>query len=206
MGFRNFTYYRSGVVLAKFRISGEKVYCVPRDIKTMEFGPEREFSLPMEPFNAELDRRIAEAAAAVQREAIPDGHEKADDYIAEINGKQLRVERYVQHSGWYPLDFLVSEGKIVAAIDNERHYIGLLVEDGWEAATPQAAMEDPLLSKPEYGMEFIGTEMIPMRDGVRLATDIYLPTQRKAGQKFPTVLIRTCYNKLNTDMYFAYVH
>ena len=47
MGFRNFTYYRSGVVLAKFRISGEKVYCVPRDIKTMEFGPEREFSLPM---------------------------------------------------------------------------------------------------------------------------------------------------------------
>lgn len=206
MGFRNFTYYRSGVVLAKFRISGEKVYCVPRDIKTMEFGPEREFSLSMEPFNAELDRRIAEAAAAVQREAIPDGHEKADDYIAEINGKQLRVERYVQHSGWYPLDFLVSEGKIVATIDNERHYIGLLVEDGWEAATPQAAMEDPLLSKPEYGMEFIGTEMIPMRDGVRLATDIYLPTQRKAGQKFPTVLIRTCYNKLNTAVYFSYVH
>lgn len=34
--------------------------------------------------------------------------------------------------------------------------------------------------------------MTPMRDGVKLATDIYLPA---ADGKFPVVLVRTPYNK-----------
>jgi uncharacterized protein len=37
------------------------------------------------------------------------------------------------------------------------------------------------------------TSMVPMRDGVKLATDVYLPTQGDAP--FPVVLIRTPYNK-----------
>lgn len=206
MEFRSFTYYRSGVALAKFRISAEKVYCTPRDIKTMEFGTEREFSLPMDPFNPELDRRIEEAVAGVQKGRVPAEYEKAEAFTAVINGRERAAERYIQPSGWYPLDYIVSENRVVAAIENERHYVDLLVEDGWEAFTPQADMADMLLSKPEYGMEFAGTEMVPMRDGVHLATDIYLPAQRKEGQKFPTVLIRTCYNKFNTALYLAYVH
>src|SRR5262245_3918520 len=36
------------------------------------------------------------------------------------------------------------------------------------------------------------TEMVPMRDGVRLATDIYLPV---GDGPFPTVLERTPYNR-----------
>ena len=34
--------------------------------------------------------------------------------------------------------------------------------------------------------------MLPMRDGVRLATDVWLPPQ---GERFPTLLLRTIYNK-----------
>lgn len=36
------------------------------------------------------------------------------------------------------------------------------------------------------------TQMVPMRDGVKLATDVYLP---KAEGKFPAILTRTPYNK-----------
>jgi len=36
------------------------------------------------------------------------------------------------------------------------------------------------------------TLMLPMRDGVKLATDIYLPP---GGGRFPTILVRTTYNK-----------
>lgn len=35
--------------------------------------------------------------------------------------------------------------------------------------------------------------MVPMRDGVKLATDIYLPAQ--SGARFPAILLRTPYNK-----------
>src|SRR5258706_8290251 len=35
--------------------------------------------------------------------------------------------------------------------------------------------------------------MVPMRDGVRLATDLYRPTG--AGERLPVILMRTPYNK-----------
>lgn len=39
--------------------------------------------------------------------------------------------------------------------------------------------------------------MVPMRDGVKLATDLYLPVEngRPSEQKLPIVLQRTPYNK-----------
>ncbi|MEQ3697125.1 MAG: CocE/NonD family hydrolase [Pseudomonadales bacterium] len=40
------------------------------------------------------------------------------------------------------------------------------------------------------------SQMVPMRDGVELSTDIYLPN--KGQSDLPTVLIRTVYNKNNT--------
>lgn len=56
-----------------------------------------------------------------------------------------------------------------------------------------AIAEDPLVSKPVYQVAR-RTEMVPMRDGVRLATDIYMP-QGTAAEKFPVILIRTPYKK-----------
>ena len=40
--------------------------------------------------------------------------------------------------------------------------------------------------------------MIPMRDGVQLATDLYMPAAggEAAAGEFPTVLVRTPYNKV----------
>lgn len=37
--------------------------------------------------------------------------------------------------------------------------------------------------------------MVKMRDGVFLATDIYLPDSPESGQKWPVVIERTPYNK-----------
>jgi uncharacterized protein len=51
--------------------------------------------------------------------------------------------------------------------------------------------------EPSYGVSETKNVMISMRDGVKLATDIYRPTQN--GQliesKFPVILLRTPYNK-----------
>src|SRR5438034_7603105 len=45
--------------------------------------------------------------------------------------------------------------------------------------------------------------MVPMRDGVRLATDVYRPPSRPDGgaaaEKLPTILIRTPYDKRSEE-------
>ena len=64
-------------------------------------------------------------------------------------------------------------------------------------------------SKADYGVAAVKNVMVPMRDGIKLATDIYLPTDKNGtilNAKFPTILQRTPYNKNNgatTAYYYA---
>ena len=53
------------------------------------------------------------------------------------------------------------------------------------------------LSKPEYGIVIAKDLMVPMRDGVRLATDVYRPALdgESVNGGFPTILVRTIYDK-----------
>jgi putative CocE/NonD family hydrolase len=52
-------------------------------------------------------------------------------------------------------------------------------------------------SQPDYGIVISKDVMIPMRDGVRLASDIYHPARDGApvSGRFPTILLRTSYDK-----------
>lgn len=49
------------------------------------------------------------------------------------------------------------------------------------------------LPTPKYQFHVERSVMIPMRDGVRLSTDLYFP--KDAGEKLPVILIRTPYDK-----------
>ena len=55
-------------------------------------------------------------------------------------------------------------------------------------------------SQLRYGVHQLRDVMIPMRDGVRLATDIYLPCHGDgrpvdASEQVPALLVRTSYDK-----------
>ena len=63
----------------------------------------------------------------------------------------------------------------------------------------QLLAAEPVLSQPTYQVKMELNVPVPMRDGVRLSTDIYRPA---AAGKFPVILIRTPYNN-NTDSYVA---
>lgn len=65
------------------------------------------------------------------------------------------------------------------------------VREGFEDLL-QARAEDPLLSKPQYEVTK-QTVMIPMRDGVKLSTDLYFPEAESS--KFSVILVRTPYKK-----------
>ena len=59
-------------------------------------------------------------------------------------------------------------------------------------------------SKPEYGIAASYDVMVEMRDGVRLATDVYRPAApdgSHAPGRFPTILGRTSYDKLNSALW-----
>jgi len=63
----------------------------------------------------------------------------------------------------------------------------------WSRAGAQPAGGPVPRPEPKYKVETTRNVMVPMRDGVRLATDIYRPVG--AGDRLPVVLIRTPYNK-----------
>ena len=65
------------------------------------------------------------------------------------------------------------------------------VRKGYEALAVKT-VEDPLLSKPSFEVKTQKNVMIPMRDKVGLATDLYLPD---TPGKAPVILIRTPYGK-----------
>ena len=204
---RYFSYYRAGILLARLSIDGQKIFCAPRDLESLCFSGEVPYVWPMAPLDPELDSRFPDALACVGSGAVPEGYQLAAAEHRYHQGRSHMIHRLVQPAGKCPLDIILGDGQVVACIDNERNYLGLLVEDGWEFATPLAQMlEDPLLSRPAYGLDFAGMEMVAMRDGVKLATDVYLPARRADGQTFPTVLIRTCYNKQNVKQFLSFVH
>ncbi|HCG28478.1 MAG TPA: acyl esterase, partial [Chloroflexi bacterium] len=67
--------------------------------------------------------------------------------------------------------------------------------DDWRGATESA---------DEYGVLAALEVMMPMRDGVRLATDVYFPARLddpadRAEGLFPVLLVRTPYNKRADD-------
>lgn len=70
-------------------------------------------------------------------------------------------------------------------------------------ATPCAAQTD----SPQYEVIRVSNVMVPVRDGVRLATDIYRPGRNGAALegKFPVILERTPYDKEQSGYLADYV-
>jgi uncharacterized protein len=60
----------------------------------------------------------------------------------------------------------------------------------------------PSAAAPSYTV--IKNVMVPMRDQVHLATDVYLPGSYHEGQKLPAILERTPYDKNNSEHNAAY--
>ena len=202
-----FTYYRAGVAMARFKIVDGQVSCMARNMTTMAYEAPTSFHPSMAPFSQDLDKRLADALAWIQgTTCILDGYEKSENICGKVGDTFVSAELYVQKYGNNPLDIVVLDGEVIACLDNERNYLGILVQDGYEGLTPQKEYENAHLSQPTAGIEFVGTFMVPMRDGVRLATDVYLPANRIPGQKFPTDMIRTCYNKSTADQFFVFAH
>ncbi|MHB1328197.1 MAG: CocE/NonD family hydrolase [Gemmatimonadales bacterium] len=131
---------------------------------------------------------------------IYDPHEKKEVVAA---GQRVQVTRWTQRDGSLPVDLIVDPaGTIVAAIDVRADVV--LVRRGYEGLTTVAAWKAPTVSPARYGYSLAERSMVPMTDGVRLATLVYLPKDAKGP--FPTIFVRTPYGISNLILdYWHYV-
>ncbi|MBS4175575.1 CocE/NonD family hydrolase [Bacillus sp. FJAT-49736] len=123
-----------------------------------------------------------------------DYYQKHLQYQAEVDGKHLTSQVWAYRNDT-ALDIVTVEGEVIAFVCPNRNGMEVIVREGYEKLTPLVVYDDPLLSKSEYGINDLGTYLIPMRDGVKLATDVFLPEGMEKGQKVPTVLVRSCYDR-----------
>jgi putative CocE/NonD family hydrolase len=107
-----------------------------------------------------------------------------------VEGKEMTFSRYHLFLKTVDVNVLAdASGRVVLEdVPAQKAYF---VRRGFEtlAAKP---VEDALLSKPEFELTVKKDQMVPMRDKITLATDLYLP---KREGKVPAVLIRTPYGK-----------
>jgi putative CocE/NonD family hydrolase len=117
-----------------------------------------------------------------------------------------RETRLVDNTNWMFLKFRVNTFGVVSVYWVDRDFKIYMTEtkavqatgirEGFEELMFPAEV-DPLLSKPEFEV-IEKTVMMPMRDGVKLSTDLYFPSVQEG--KFPCILIRTPYKKESSEL------
>ncbi|HZI40466.1 MAG TPA: hypothetical protein VFD67_02160, partial [Gemmatimonadaceae bacterium] len=108
-----------------------------------------------------------------------------------VNGRPVSATRWVQRDATDPLDFVIADDdRLIAAIDVSDDIV--LVRRGYERFTTVARWRDPKISQPPYGYRELPQAMVPMSDGVKLATLIYLPRGNVPGP-FPAIFVRSPY-------------
>ncbi|MBD1373908.1 CocE/NonD family hydrolase [Hazenella sp. IB182357] len=198
-----FHYYYAGVYQGEVQFKEERIMHAivePRQRTQMNENILSEglsSNLPFKQIHEHLDL-FANAKWEGERVVLPNGfhYERYKPYQAVIKGKKQEGIVWALRNET-ALDVITVEGILVAFICPHRHGMEILVQPGYEDLTPLVAYRNPQLSQPEYGVNDMGTYMVPMKDGTRLATDVYLPEGKTGIEAFPTILVRTCYDRSN---------
>ncbi len=101
------------------------------------------------------------------------------------------------YDDWQPVDGVLYPHRVTRIPPNGPERMRVLESVTTEQVPPDALRPPAEVlaaaSEDRYEVEVERDVMVPMRDGVRLATDIYRPLG--AGDRLPVILIRTTYNK-----------
>lgn len=204
--------YFAGIRFAEVRIDGTglsarysirrrdpatAVWGAPHSASAAVAGTDSAFRLPGA--LAKLAGRLGEVAqvdwAKLELVGWPDRnriYERHRNLTATVGGRTMTATRWAERDASRPMDLVIGpDNRFLAAIDPNADYV--LVRRGYEGFTTVARWREAGISQPEHGYRALGKTMVPMKDGVRLATLVYLPDGPKAKGPFPTVFIRTPY-------------
>ncbi len=118
------------------------------------------------------------------------GLERLENAEKPVAGKDLVFSRYRLSIATIDLDlWFDNTGKVV--LEEVPVQKAVFIRKGYEELAAKG-VEDPLLSKASFEVTVNKDTMVPCRDGVTLAADIYLP---KTDGKVPLIVYRTPYGK-----------
>jgi len=116
--------------------------------------------------------------------------ERLDTTERGVAGRHLEITRYRCDFSAVDLFISADQDDRVLLIDVPAQH-ATYVRSGFESLLVKP-VEDATLSAPDHDWALDDEVMIPMRDGTRLATDVYRPDQEGT---WPIVLVRTPYKK-----------
>ncbi|HLR45860.1 MAG TPA: CocE/NonD family hydrolase, partial [Deinococcales bacterium] len=196
-----FNHYRSGVYEGKFIFGGE-------DLTWLAVDPRSRMQLKEIPFTAGMKESLfnleklqeeystyTQATWSGDRVELPDGsrYNRHLEFTGEVDGQATTGQLWARRGKPPIMDVVTVEGRIVAFIMPGRISSEMLIREGYEHVTPFTKYADPNLSEAAYGIRSLGKQPVKTRDGLNLATEVFLPTGGEPGEKFPAIVIRTCY-------------
>lgn len=117
-------------------------------------------------------------------------YERYRELSEEVDGKTKVAVYWAQKNASTPMDLVIGlDNSVIAAIDISNDYI--MVRRGFERFTALKKWTAENISPVKYGIKAPIRYDIPMRDGVRLSTLVYLPDGPE--KTYPTILVRTRY-------------
>jgi len=115
--------------------------------------------------------------------------ERLESRERTVTGRDLVFERFDVMLVDVAVELWVDDEGRVVLIDVPAQHAAY-VREGYEAL--RSTDTEDAVSRPEHGWKLVDELMVPMRDDVKLATDLYLPD---AEGPFPLILVRTPYMK-----------
>lgn len=195
-------FYVSGIRYGICEKEEERIFHRPLLVEEGKFGERRELTKEETWYRrlGKMDVLRALCHVGKYEEFLAKGEERFETAGARYEKKS--ENEYVERGMKYPENLLIEDGRIIAFVTPGRDFCTLLVREGYEDRTILSRWSEMYPDEP-YRVSEPKTYMAPMRDGVRLATDVYLP--RKEG-RVPTVLVRTPYGKSGgIESYYRFV-
>ncbi|MDP3385681.1 MAG: CocE/NonD family hydrolase [Eubacteriales bacterium] len=92
------------------------------------------------------------------------------------------------------MDIIVHKKQPIGIVSLE-YETTVYVVPGYEDYTPIKDWNEPHLSIGGHGVKLLSTHMVEMRDGIKLATDVFVPADYKNEDTLPVLLMRTPYSR-----------
>lgn len=197
--------YLSGIHIADISFDGDNIYASELDTGDLTFGGRRALSAADVLYykdNYYFDLAYIKTCCGGMGGVFRSGARWTGPG-GQVYTKHEDYENiYAGRKGANPADILFMDGGIRAFIAAGREWTSVLVQEGYEKHTPLALWDREDISKAACPVRHLSTATARMRDGVGLASEIWLPG---GTGPFDTILVRTPYGRLNYKNFFRYV-
>lgn len=201
---RNFDLYVSGILYGRLRLGDGTSQIQKLDVHTGALLDWQDLT--------EQDRDFYRFFVKIDFAALGQNLSHYESGLHGTGEVSLCGERYTSEDGCsylqrdvkFPNNKQIKEGRLIAVTCPAREMVTVLVEPGAEEETILRLWRSTWPEEQLFPVEHAQTFPVPMRDGIHLSTDVYLP--KNCSTPVPAVLVRTPYGKEDgCEVYYRYV-